>query len=552
MPSDMAAWTYDQAIGIIALTAVGNIKAASKCADAMLGIRDKQYKAWADGYNSQTKEVIAEAIAVGPNAWMGIAMIKLYQTTKNEKYLSAASNVGEFILKQQIISTGANTGSIQGGYSEKGKAFGWTSTEHNADAVALLAALAEATGQERYCSAAIKIAEWLHREMWDTEAGYYHPGYSDNEKLIISSFPERLDSQTWTILALHAAAKTDCDIQTADVIHNGLGWIDKYLGTMDCNSRKLVGFGKITMGDDVNPSFWSEGTAGYILAARLIGHNKKNIELSSASLRALQRPNGSVPYAIGFSLSDVTKQYSTADLLVAHFEAHPNCLFGQVGIYGDGEPNWDAITEDGFKEPYSWYYEPSKPGYNKDNVHTGLQSFRLVNAGLMCASKNKKWASFGLDLGPIINNKIKFLDVRDYQYLIFWAKTDNFAGARIKVLFRDADATSYIPQVSISPVPPQLDTKWRKYSVDLNGIHGRANLAKLVHVGLAFGKDVGNSPGTTIYVDDVAFVGLKGAAQNASQIPAPAVFPQHWPYGSVAATSWLIFAELNLNPFAID
>ena len=550
---DNMAWTYDQAVGIIALLVVGDEKAATRCANTMLKIRDSQYRAWADGYDSASLEVKAKPIAVGPNAWMGLALLKLYRTTKNEKYLSAAGAVGEFILKQQVRSTGPGNGSIPGGYDEEGKAFKWTSTEHNADSVAFLAALAEATGQERYCNAAIKAAKWLDQEMWDADVGCYRPGYSDNKTPTLSEFPERLDSQTWTILALHAATQTKCGTKIADLIHSGLGWIDQHLCTVSYKGKDLIGFSKITLEDRATPSFWSEGTAGYTLAARLIGHNKKNTKLTLGSLRSLQRPDGSVPYSVGVSFPDVTKQFGASHLLVAHFEAHPNCLFGQVGVYGDGEPDWRAITKAGFKKPYSWYYEPGKPGYNKDNVRSGLQSFRLVNAGSMCASKNKNWASFGMNLGPAINDsgKTKPLDISDYQYLIFWAKTDNIAGARLKVLFRDADTKSYLPQATVSTVPSELDNNWRKYTVDFSKVRKQVNLRKLVHIGLAFGKDVGNTPGTIIYIDDIAFAGSDKKTTVFDSAEMPAVFPQHWPYGSVVATAWFIFAEWDINPFAL-
>ncbi|GAH87931.1 unnamed protein product, partial [marine sediment metagenome] len=211
-------------------------------------------------------------------------------------------------------------------------------------------------------------------------------------------------------------------------------------------------------------------------------------------------------------------------------------------------------TKVGFKKPYSGYYEPGKPGYNKDNVHSGLQSFRLVNAGSMCASKNKNWASFSMNLGPAINDsgKTKPLDVSDYQYLIFWAKTDNKDGAMVKVLFRDVEAKSYLPQATVSMVPPELNNSWRQYTVNLSKLRRQVNLTKLVHIGFGFGKDAGNPPGTVIYLDDVAFSGFKGEIKKVSHVPMPSVFPQHWPYGSVAATGWLIFVELNLNPFALN
>jgi hypothetical protein len=238
--------------------------------------------------------------------------------------------------------------------------------------------------------------------------------------------------------------------------------------------------------------------------------------------------------------------------VIADFESHPNRRYGNVGVYGDGEPEWPAISKVGFKQPYSWYYEKDKPGYNKANVHSGFQSFRLVNATTMCMSRNKGWASLGIDLGPTAGEgpKVKPLDVSNYKYLAFWAKTDSKTDIEVQVVFRDAHSTGYLPQASVSPARSQRDNSWQKYAVDLAEIRKKLDLKRLVHVGLAFGQDVGNPPGTIMYVDDFAFAGSDTETEVSNGAEMPVVFPQHWPHGGVAATAWLIFAELDMNPFA--
>jgi len=545
---DRSAATYDQAVGIIAFVAVGDVDPARHCADGMLRIRDDKYRMWADIYDSGTGQVKVKPIALGPNAWMGIALLDLYQSTKEQKYLSAAVEVGEFILKKQVRESTAK-GSILCGFDEEGKAFTWTSTENNADAIALLAFLSHVTGEKRYCEAAVGIADWLERQMWSGK--FYYPGYKDNKTFAVNTcLLERLDSQTWIILAMHAAAKTKSCSEIRGLMRNGLVWIDKHLNTVIYEGKKLVGFGKKTF--DSEPSIWAEGTIGYILAARRIGHGTTNLEAITNSLRSLQGDDGSVLHSVGIIHEDLTDQLLPSDILVADFETHPNRLSGEVGVYGDGETNWDVVEKTKNRLPYSWYYEPKIPGYTKSNVHTGDQSFRLVNAGPMCAFNNKGWAGLAIDLGPKANsNKVKPLNVSTYRKLEFWAKTDNKRGAAVKIILRDADTKSTMPQVIVSPVPSQLDNNWRKHSVDLSGIRSRVNLRKLVHIGLEFGMQVGNAPGTIIYVDDIVFTGSpsKTSASNVGEMPK--VFPQNWPYGCVAATSWWIFLELDFNPYAL-
>jgi len=550
IPSDKTAWTYDQAIGIISFMVVGDISAAEDCADAMVKIRDKKYSLWADSYDVRTGEVLSKPIAIGPNAWMGLALVQLYATTGKNEYLTAAEKIGDFILKLQLRE-GSTKGSIPGGYDAYGGSFPWTSTEHNVDTIALLAALAEATGNKYYHESAIQIVKWLNREMWASKSCYYRPGYSDNTKAQVSSFPELVDSQTWTILALLGAAERSYwSIEVKELFHNGLTYIDYYTSNVPYKGKFLVGLPKKTLRDKENSSFWSEGTAGYLLAASRTHHENLNLDKISSSLRDVQRADGSVPYSLGISCPDVPRHFQAADLIVADFESHPNRLWGQIGIYGDGEPDWEVIKKVKQKAPYSWYYDKNVPDYDKNNVHSGFQSFRLVNAGAMCKSKTKEWASIGLDLIPMDKGfQTKFVDVKSYKKLSFWAKTENRESANLKVLFQDVYANSYLPQISVIPEPSTLKKNWRRFSVDLKKTDREITLSKLVHIGFAFGKDVKNSPDTVIYIDDVAFIGSGTVTNLSNGDHMPPVYPMHWPFGNVAATAWLLFTELNINPF---
>ncbi len=548
MPGDYTAWTYDQAIAIIALNAGGHTKTAKTCADKMLKLRDKKLKAWADGYHAGTGQVTARPVAVGPNAWMGIALLRLHVVTHEIKYLTAAEELADFMLKLQI-SQGKAAGAVSGGYDENGQLFSWTSTEHNVDFIAFMAGLYEVTQKEEYRRACLKTAEWLHREMWNLTEHCYYPGYSDNNTLEISQFHERLDSQTWSILAL-TAAENLCNIPDfKKYIHNGLPWIDQYLQKFSYQDHELSGFSKVTLAEQAMPSIWCEGTAGYILAARIVGHQTDSLGDLVQSLSYLQNDLGALPHSVGITFPEITKQFQSGDILIDHFESHPNCLLGNIELYGDGEPDWQAVKKTGFKEPYSWYYTPDCPGYLKENVHNGIQSFRLVNATDMCLTQNRGWSSLGIDLGP--ENGTTPFDASQYKAFSFWAKTLTDKEAQIKVEFRDANAKNYLPQISADITFPGIDKSWKKYSVKLDKLRHQVDLEKLVHIGLAFGKDVGNPAGTVIFVDDVAFTGYSGVLSQGKQTSMPAKFPQHWPYNNVGASAWLIFVEFNVNPFEV-
>jgi hypothetical protein len=550
-PWDNAAYTYDQAVAITALILLGEVDAARKCADGMLAIADPQYGVWEDGYNLGQGP---QPLAAGPNSWMGIALLRLYKATQDQRYLSAAHRVADFVRDLQVMK-GCAVGSISGGYDAQRKPFGWTSTEHNADAVAFLANLAAVTRDADCRESAIKVAEWLSRGIWDAKLGCYDPGYSDTGNCAVSDFSERLDSQTWTLLALTSAAESCPEIR--QYVRNGLPWIDKYLCRMDDPSGQKIGFAKITLGIRATPSIWLEGTAGYVLAARACGHKGTDLSQIVSSLLAFER-SGAFPYAEGISFPEIMAQFACADCIVVHFEAHPNCLGGDVGVYGDGEPNWPAIEAVKLTRPYSWYYGPDTPGYDPNNVHTGLQSFRLVNATGMCRSVNQKWASLGLDLGPKTVQKGNYLrpagvDVSAYKQLVFWAKAPDNPGVKLKIGFRDASAKEFELKAEISPKPSTVSKQWARHIVDLSSIRWPVvDLTKLEHVAFSFGQNIGNARGTIMYLEDVAFVDADKDTSISNGCLMPSVFPQHWPYGSVASTGWCIFVQLNVNPFSLQ
>ncbi len=571
-------WTYDQAIGIKALLAVGDVSAGASCAEAMLRIRNRERRAWADAYDTISSGLPigpvlyghqrilfmgrnrivtkAGAIAVGPNAWMGLALLDLYQVTKRERYLDAAKDIGAFILSLQL-SGGTTDGTVMGGYDENGEPFCWASTEHGADSVAFLAALAHVTSEARYRNAAVRVARWLNREMWNAKEKCYYPGYDNAAEGTISTFPERLDSQTWTILAFDAAISLPGWPRNAGAQpRNGLPWIDKFQCAVTYEGTSLCGFGKITQGDQATPSIWSEGTAGYVLAARRVKHKETDIVELVDSLQSLRQPDGSVLYSVGISLPEVAGQFRAGDIVVAHFEGHPNCLYGEMGVYGCASPNWEAIKTSGFRKPYSWYYDKGIPTYDKANVHSGRQSFCLVNGGKMCSPQSKsegQWGSLGIELGPRLGTggRVRPLDVTKCTSLVFGAKTNDTREVALKVALRDDRGKEKAALVRVQPADKDGTGHWTRHVIPLRMFAEGIDLQQLVNLVIEIGLEkLGNEKGAAVYLDDIVFVG-EAPAGSGKKPRMPEVYPQHWPFGSVAGTAWLIFVERDINPFAL-
>ena len=101
MPGDYKAWTYDQAVGILTLLAIGDPNTAKQCADGMIAVRREPDHVWEDFYQSDGGEKDENPTAVGPNAWMGLALLKLYEVTDDGEYLSAAEDIALFLLDLQ-------------------------------------------------------------------------------------------------------------------------------------------------------------------------------------------------------------------------------------------------------------------------------------------------------------------------------------------------------------------------------------------------------------------------------------------------------------------
>lgn len=189
------------------------------------------------------------------------------------------------------------------------------------------------------------------------------------------------------------------------------------------------------------------------------------------------------------------------EMIIADFEGWPDNLGGEIGVYGSLEPNWDDIAT----VPYSWSYEPITPGYNPANVHSGKQSFRLVNG--LGLKPELTWGSFAMDLGPttdltVMPKKVESFNASGFKYITFWVKGEK-GGEKMEFVARDAHALNYMPQAKYKL--PDATTEWQKITIPLSEVSGKTDVTALDNIGLAFGKDVGNIKGEIVYLDDFAF-----------------------------------------------
>lgn len=297
-------YTYSNALTLILLVLRGtpaDIDLAREIVQSMRRLQDEE-GAWADAYHIQTGQIAAWNRASGPNGWMVIALLHYYKKTKDPLAWEMAVKTTDWLLKYQDV----NPDHVTYGAIKLGEAFPYSevrNTEANANCLAVFYAMAKFTDKPyekiRYRQAARMVARFLTEKIW--QGDYFAVAMTD-DKGELSTFPELLDSQTWTLLSLKATEKLH-GISPVKY-EKSLSWILKHTTRV----HKAEGFSKVTFshnpqldtdGDgDVDNSIWVEGTCGAILAFRMLGdHN--HADYFFEQLEKLKLPAGRLPHILG-------------------------------------------------------------------------------------------------------------------------------------------------------------------------------------------------------------------------------------------------------------
>lgn len=194
---------------------------------------------------------------------------------------------------------------------------------------------------------------------------------------------------------------------------------------------------------------------------------------------------------------DSTKDY----LIVADFESLPNNLGGGIFVWADLEPDWKNLGN-----IYSWIYEPSTPGFDYENVHSGIRALRLVNG--LGKYHDIGWGMACVTVGSItdLKSNTKFVssqDVSKYRYLILWAKPVQ-GEEELRIFLRDGHSDDYKGK----PVYTTQNLKkeeWQRMAIDLENIKNEVDLTNLVTINISFGSQEKNPKGAIIYLDDIMF-----------------------------------------------
>lgn len=315
------AYTYDNAVALLAFLASGNDERAKLIADAFIYARlhDRFYDdgrlrnayqggdlvlpsgwtphgrigtvrmpGWYTANEGWLEDKVQVSTYTGNVAWAMLALLAYYEMKGGHIYLTAAEQLGEWVEKNCRDTRGAGgyTGGFEGWEPNPVKLM-YKSTEHNIDLYAAFQRLYLITGHEHWRERANHAKQFVVA-MWDNSQGKFWTG-TGNNGIEINKDVVPVDVQAWAVLALEDEGKP---------YWKALEFAESHLKVGD-------GFDFNQDGDGI----WYEGTAQMAVAYHFTGQREKWRALVSV-LKSAQFHSGGLPAAdrdgltTGFFLPD--------------------------------------------------------------------------------------------------------------------------------------------------------------------------------------------------------------------------------------------------------
>lgn len=292
LPAGLAttAFVYDNALAAIALVACGNLPAArsigdalSKAARADRTFRDGRirnaYRAgpagngppalpgwWDNEKKLWSEDAAQDGTATGNVAWAALALLTLYEATRDAGYLADAERLFAWITGNTAAGNDGFRGGFHG-YDPAQVRLDWASTEHNADVHAVADWLFRLTGAAQYAAAASQARRFLDASF---QGDHFLLGRNAAGKPADGTMLA-LDVQLWPWMAV-ADAPVDW--------RRALRFAETHLavpGGFDFNGDR--------------DGLWVEGTAQAALAYRMSGNLARSHEILTG-LRSDQTETG--------------------------------------------------------------------------------------------------------------------------------------------------------------------------------------------------------------------------------------------------------------------
>ncbi len=284
------AYTYDQALAVIAFTCEGDIVRARRLLDRLAAVQNTE-GSWDDAYYSDSGAPTSTWRVTGNSIWVVMAINYYTIRTGDTAYVNNAKRCADWFLTLQEMNPGdVKYGSISGGLSDVGGRIVWTSTEHNQDAYSALKYLGQILNDPYYTNRATLVYNWITRKMWDNASGHFYVGLGDMAGNI--NYGEYMDIQAWGISALGVTGPAGEDYR------RGMAWASRMRLTRSWNGQNIDGYdydGTVTGGGG---GVWFEGT-GQMSVAFEVMNDSANSNYFFTQIGKAQSPNGGIICAVG-------------------------------------------------------------------------------------------------------------------------------------------------------------------------------------------------------------------------------------------------------------
>ncbi|WP_245987026.1 hypothetical protein [Azospirillum thermophilum] len=283
-----AAFTYDNALAIMALSACGRKAQALRIGEALLdavtldragykGRLRNTYRAgaqkqrpippmgwWDVTENRWLEDPYQVGTATGNVAWAGLALLTLADQTGEKRFREGAATLARWVVDntRDPRGPGGFNGGVQG-FDGQARPLTWKSTEHNTDLVALF----ERLGPD-WSGPAGEARRFLDA-LWTAGGGHFPIGTAP-DGVTVSTATSGLDAQLWPILLRGAPEEWRAALAYAERAHGVEGGFDF---------------------NDDRDGLWVEGTAQAALVYRAVGRPAEADRLFAELLKEIS-PGG--------------------------------------------------------------------------------------------------------------------------------------------------------------------------------------------------------------------------------------------------------------------
>jgi hypothetical protein len=229
-PALNGAFTYDNALALIALRACGDLGAARRIGDALLAASQEDRSGaagrlrnayrpgavhetpvppmgwWSEADQRWDEDPYQVGSATGNLAWAALGLLTLADATQDPEYTEGAARIARWAAKASAddrAPAGFNGGLY--GYDDQAQALGWKSTEHNVDLAAVFDRLARLQPDAGWLAKA-QQARGFVAALWDPALGRFWVGTLP-DGVSINRANSGLDAELWPLLLEGAPAE---------------------------------------------------------------------------------------------------------------------------------------------------------------------------------------------------------------------------------------------------------------------------------------------------------------------------------------------------------